>query len=478
MKKSIKDTCLTLLYVTVFIITASCSEDRYRSDKVTQNAIDSPYGISIDEARDMLLEIMDGMETTKSSVSLHRNISESYSVYRHSSGETKSGDEEPYIHIFNFDDESGFAIMSADRRVTPLLAYALSGNLEEGVEADNPGLNIYISMLEDYFDTAIKQRSSSLIVNTIDWNHSGSPEFTVMVNGPCPVKWNQGYPYNYYCPKINGISTYTGCTATAVAQLMCCYRYPDSYNGYDFDWEKMIESSNKEDTVTYIGGDDEHSFTGQFNPDVLLDEPDEYMLQVARLMQQVGLPENINIGYGTDGSSGGIGKTIRTFENFGYSSGGTEIINGLYESKTNRDSVIQELSNGYYCIIRAESKYLGEETLLPEPVDPNLHHPIGDNDLWMFATNAHCWLLDGLLKLSIYCDGAVSDIEYYYHCNFGWGGHADGFYLSGVFDTGDGPEFSDQTKSDYAEPHYPYPDIESDPDNYSYYIGYVIGIRK
>ena len=84
----------------IFAIAVSCTEDRYGTDKIIHDTAGNPYGISIDEARQMLLEIMDGMETTKSSVSLHRNISESYSVYRHSSGETKSGDEEPYIHIF------------------------------------------------------------------------------------------------------------------------------------------------------------------------------------------------------------------------------------------------------------------------------------------------------------------------------------------------------------------------------------------
>lgn len=40
--------------------------------------------------------------------------------------------------------------------------------------------------------------------------------------------------------------------------------------------------------------------------------------------------------------------------------------------------------------------------------------------------DGHAWLIDGLRGE-------------YVHCNFGWNGVCDGFYLSGVFDTTKGP---------------------------------------
>ena len=71
------------------------------------------------------MQIMQSMASTKSTESIERKITDRYSIGRHSSNATKSNDDVPYIHVFNFENEAGFAIMSADKRVTPLLSYAL-----------------------------------------------------------------------------------------------------------------------------------------------------------------------------------------------------------------------------------------------------------------------------------------------------------------------------------------------------------------
>ena len=181
--------------------------------------------------------------------------------------------------------------MSADKRVTPLLSYALKGNLEKNKEIDNPGLATYMSLLEEYVDNVIAIDTMQLRLDTIDWYYAGIPDFAVMINGYCPVKWGQEYPYNYYCPTEDGQNTLTGCVATAVAQLMCTYRYPDSYNGYEFDWQEMIDSKKIiEGTARFDGRT------------YFLGEPDAGMHQIARLMQQLGLPENLDMNYGKHGS--------------------------------------------------------------------------------------------------------------------------------------------------------------------------------
>ena len=53
---------------------------------------------------------------------------------------TRAGEAvEPYFHIFNFGDEEGFAIMSGDDRVEPLLALTFKGELTPETEIDNSG---------------------------------------------------------------------------------------------------------------------------------------------------------------------------------------------------------------------------------------------------------------------------------------------------------------------------------------------------
>ncbi len=62
-------------------------------------------------------------------------------------------------------------------------------------------------------------------------------------------------------------------------------------------------------------------------------------------------------------------------------------------------------------------------------------------------------------------------------CNMGWSGDKDGYYLSGAFDTSNGP----------AEYWYPYGQSKSNkeiyskegtPKNYQYEVNAVVGIRK
>lgn len=474
MKKAI------LIIFSLCLLSACTKEVIYEKPSI---GFENPYEITLDEARATLLDIMGTMETTKSGESLHRNIKNGYTVTRNIVSDTKSIEEHPFIHIFNFEDETGFAIMSADKRVTPLLAYALQGELEQEQEIDNPGLKIYLDKLEDYVYSMITiVQDSTTRKDSTNWIHTGFPEYTTMINGYCPVEWNQNYPYNYYCPEIDGKRTLTGCVATAVAQLMCCYRYPDRYNGYDFDWEDMIESSNTEyqpEPCDSIGTAPIDVFPSFYPPWI---EPDSAMLQVAKLMQLLGLEENLNVNYGTSSSGASMTFIPRTLENFGYSDGGNMIYSSEVISPNPEQTVINELSNGYYCIISG-SRYIykesDDEQSKTENTDEHnnndgIFHPIGDDNS-NTKFEGHCWLLHGLLKLTATNLKPESDVKYYFLCNFGWGGSSDGFYLANVFNIGEGPVFNTPTKGDTSHEK---DELVPDPYNFSYIIEYVTGIRK
>ena len=383
----------------------------------------NPMYVSMDEAESMLLEIMDRMEAVSDGGSARRTISGRYSMSF--SDATKSGDEAPVVHVFNFEGESGFAIMSGDKRITPLLAYTFKGSLEAGDSIDNPGLAIYMSKLNNYISGLTLDTLGSGQVIDPGGLIYGDVDVTEMVSGYCPVKWNQFYPYNYLCPvdSASGRKCLTGCTATAVAQLMACYRYPESYNGYIFDWDSMIEASNTyeppvappvygdpEDPIDI--GDNDSTKPPIFAGSVMYEpEPDSAMLQVARLMQQLGLPENLNsfyTPYATYTSSSAVGTTLK---NFGFSE--SEVIDFI--------ELLNELRSGYYCIVHAEG-YEGDDLV-----------------------SSHCWLLHGLMTVKYY---NVFNETYYFLCNFGWGGLADGYYLAEVFNMDEGPVFPDVKSSE------------------------------
>lgn len=408
----------------VLAVAAIYACNKLNAPEITAVSGDNPMYVSIDEAESMLLEIMDRMDaigTKSDGGSVRRTISGRYS--KSFSDATKSGDEVPVVHVFNFEDESGFAIMSGDKRINPLLAYTFKGSLEEGKPIENPGLALYMAGLENMMNGIVMD--TCMIGNDTVPKAYFDMEIYDMINGPCPVKWNQTHPYNYYCEEYSGGKLVTGCVATAVAQLMACYRYPDSYKEYTFDWDAMIEASNEpyvpevpevpKDTFVMASNDN-------WDPNK---EPDSAMLQIARLMQQLGLEENLNGNPNRDSSAVGAFTTncMRTFENFGYSCGGEEIslpgdssfVYMYYDGTPLQKGPVIELKNGYYCLMSGGMYIPGQD-----------------------LTVSHCWLLHGLMSIGT---------KNYFLCNFGWGGYGDGYYFAGAFNSKNGPDYQEDGKT-------------------------------
>lgn len=446
----------------------SCEREFINTEEASISS-SAGYTVTIEDAEQMLISIMDKIDAsgTKSSQGFKRTISNKYSLGLGS--DTKSGDES-LIHIFNFEDESGFAIMSGDKRADPLLAYALSGSLNEGDTIDNPGLAVFMSRLDGYFanlDTLLNDGA----IDPGDIYINGYFTFSEMINGPCPVKWNQTYPYNYYCEEYSGGKTKTGCVVTAVAQLMACYRYPDSYDGYTFDWSAMIEKSNElnqlNDTSMVLDPSTGHNGNNGSSPGIIhpadlesypSSEPDEAILQIAWLMYELGKADNIGnyFNYDSTATSASMGRIPETLEEFSFSSGGSEIYRSTSLENTMReDEAIAELEQGYYIIMAAnELKIVDYEPVL-------FGSEIG---------TAHCWLVHGLMTLNMLHNDEVYYKRNYFQCNFGWGGAADGYYLCDVFDTARGPLYDD----DYAtKVHYDEGNFSDKPS-----MRYILGIRK
>ena len=83
--------------------------------------------------------------------------------------------------------------------------------------------------------------------------------------------WNQGYPYNAYCPTLNDQTALTGCVATAMAQIAYYHKFPTekvpSLSAYTsatnklnvttwaattFDWNNMLTNYNGTYTDTQV----------------------------------------------------------------------------------------------------------------------------------------------------------------------------------------------------------------------------------
>lgn len=171
---------------------------------------------------------------------------------------TRNAGEIPAVYIFAPENGDGFAVVSADDRVTPLLGYSDYGTLNSN--DINPTLQWW---LDEYAKEVEWLRGVSQSGFGEDFV---SPRFSLRaaesrkeILPMITSQWNQSAPYNNDCPRNGDAVCVTGCTATAMAQVVRYHHLPLSknpgqasvtYNGetytYDFDnasfdWDNMLD---------------------------------------------------------------------------------------------------------------------------------------------------------------------------------------------------------------------------------------------
>lgn len=375
----------------------------------------------MEEAQYQLENILSQLESTVATKNgfSKRRIANKFSLGSPRSALTKSTENEPYVHVFNFENEEGFAIMSGDIGIPPLVALTSKGSISPNDTIDNPGLIIFLTNFADTCDgfelkEILPIVEPGLIIlgecNIITYDKA---------HGKCTVKWGQDTPYNNYCPKDNGHSTKAGCAATAIAQLMSIYEWPESYNGYTFDWDIMNRHICSNRIERYEPAYD----------------------NIARLFQQLGTKDNLNTDYGINESPSSLYNIPSTLSNFGFSE------SGIIENYST-NNVVTELMDGNDMLFYGCSEATSKEAIDLHPFDLNLA-----SNAYVY-TNGHIWLAHGLLEarqeyLIVNEKNEIVDrfelSAWYPLCNFGWNGSADGYYLSGIFDTSDGPGYTERS---------------------------------
>lgn len=397
----------------------SCTNEEHElniSDNST--TVESETYVSMEEAEAELFKFLQAIDNPTRGNELHsRKISSRFTIGL----PARSTDEEiePCLHFVNFENNGGYAILSGDSRVESVLAVTNSGSVIPGNPDPDPGLEITLPLVKQHYIDVVKEVPTDELPERI---YSNWKEDKIAEN-LCKVKWGQHAPYNNKTPKTRKGQTLTGCVATAVAQLMSVYRYPETYKGYTFDWD-ILTSNTKITANDSIGCE-----------------------QVSFLMRRLGDSNNLNMDYGVE-NSGAMPKHIpRTLRNFGYSNGGKL---EDYNIETIRD----ELFKGYCCLVGGyENEFLG------------------------IPYDGHRWLVHGLFRrmrdvTTYYSDGQIDhdkEIKYYVQCNWGWGGTSDGYFLSGIFETRT-PDYNDQLTGDGEK--------NEDGYNFQYGISMVTGIRK
>lgn len=393
--------------VAMLAFSVSCTDDTFEN---TPN--DQELGIiefqtrevSIEEAQRDLESLLNDLYKggLSKSNSHKRVIGEKFTIEPHKGLSKSAGGIDIPLHVFNFENEEGFAIMSGDRETESLLCLSESGNYNPHDSIDNPGFGIFMDCLvglpyrkpNDPEDPTPKPNDPKPTTPTDDNSifYKYGPYKNVVVTpqyGLCNVTWGQSGSYNKYCNKYP-----VGCVAVAVGQIMSTFQYPIQYQDRKFNWVEMIAGHNI-DTVAW-------------------------------LLKRLGDSTNLAMTYTTSGSYAPTNNVSRTFRNFGYSCPGTQ--SDFITSKA-----LEELNQGY-------PFYMDGASIKTE-----------ENGTVKYS-NAHAWVVHGYLcrsriieKLYIATGKKTTTIEnnYYYLMNWGWSGNHDGYYLSDCYDVryGTKPDF-------------------------------------
>ena len=151
-------------------------------------------------------------------------------------------------YVFNATDGSTFVIVAGDDRAMPVLAYG-----DGAIDMDDIPCNMQW-MLDHY-----KEQMDWLLAHPEAEVRLPAPK-AVVIAPLLPCNWYQTEPYNWLCPVNKGKHCVTGCVATAMAQVMYYWKYPDNlpdligYTTYSLgivmpdippvtlDWDNMLDS--------------------------------------------------------------------------------------------------------------------------------------------------------------------------------------------------------------------------------------------
>lgn len=296
------------------------------------------------------------------------------------------------FYVFNNSASDGYTIVSASEQTMPILGYTTSGSFDY----DNlpPAMKWWLEEYRKQIEYAESHNSSA--ENTIRLQQAESENDRTDINPIVQSTWNQGSPYNIYCPELMGVKAPTGCVATAMAQIMRYHQWPEKgtgSNSYTYEYTytsngQTIKASAQEEmdfsTLTFNWSDMTYSYNNN--------STNKQKYAVATLMHACGV--SVNMGYGQS-ASGAQSRNLPTayITNFNYDKSAFYYERKFFTSAQWDELIYNEIAAG-------------------RPV-----HYSGHNE-----SSGHSFVCDG------YQTGG------FYHINWGWGGTSDGYFRLSALD--------------------------------------------
>jgi|GEM_PF-1076828 len=291
------------------------------------------------------------------------------------------------ITWYAFEFEKGFVIVSADDAVRPVLGYSDHGSVPK---SDKPGGENFKAWFRNNDKQIVYARKNRLIDKTgrevwkkIENNEFSSSKAGIKVDRLVQSKWDQCWPWNAKCPVVNGVQSFTGCAATAAAQILRYHQYPSSGEGFnevDFSTHSWNYSKMPDEYIYDYGIFPEYWEGSEYDQEIV----DE----LALFNYWVGL--SLDIEYNVDGY-------------------GSSQIPDIRNAQT-------AFMNNWKALNSVYGTYYAPPPGTPDPDYETIKSELDNKRPWLWHGEGHVFILDG------YTD------DYWYHFNWGWGGAYDGWY--------------------------------------------------
>ena len=368
----------------------NCQSDDYGKSDLLIDESSSAYSLIMKNSLDFVREV-EG--STRSS---HKIIS---SVYPWCLSEINpatraticdEGSPDTLLYIVNFGNNEGYTLVNACSPYKEVLAYVEQGNMYPQSNIENPGLNIFLDGLTALYQSPMDSLFHPFVPDTSQFvpNPYAPNNYWYNIRNVTPLihsTWGQNSPFNKYIEPDWNIS----CGVVAFGQILSKFKYPTLFNYHVYDWDEICSGSVPA------------SETGEDMASHLLSDI---------LSSTVYIRNPIYMQYGHDSLS----RFAPCWNYFNYS---------WQYGNYNFEQCMNSLED---------------------------NSPVMISGVNLNNMTAHIWVIDGgkqrcFGEISTWPDGSpMYIIERQYklvHCNWGWYGQGNGYFLSDAFNiqfVGDG----------------------------------------
>ena len=278
---------------------------------------------------------------------------------------------EAAVYVFNQAANGGIVLLSADDIALPVLGYTDAGSFDPANIPPQMAywMDSYASQIEYAKKNGMKSKA-----------RQEAPSNWTAIAPMLTTQWDQGTPFNNQTPTSGNTHMPTGCVATAMAQIMNYWKYPEtgrgsvsytsgsnrlsmSFNRENFDWANMIDN--------YI--------PGMYN--------ETQANAVSYLMKACGFGSKMQYAPGGSGT-----QTMDA---------GAALVNYFYYDKS---------VNSVDRLVMTDDEWTAFVYDQLKNVGPAMYSGTASG-------GGHAWVVDGY------------DGNGYFHMNWGWGGTCNGYYL-------------------------------------------------